>query len=105
MSQVPDTDDVVASVCVEELRDDAGGQLLRLAERYADSLQVGYLGFLPCFFAQIRWLTEDHQANSVRLGDQVRMVGAVTTDPRFTPADLGPTNGECGNENAASAGR
>ncbi len=28
---------------------------------------VGYLGLLPCFFAQIRWLTEDHQANSVRL--------------------------------------
>jgi phosphatidate cytidylyltransferase len=28
---------------------------------------LGYLGLLPCFFAQIRWLTEDHQANSVRL--------------------------------------
>ena len=30
-------------------------------------LIVGYLGLLPCFFAQIRWLTPDHQANSVRL--------------------------------------
>lgn len=28
---------------------------------------VGYLGFLPCYFAQIRWLSDDHQANSVRL--------------------------------------
>jgi phosphatidate cytidylyltransferase len=31
---------------------------------------IGYLGLLPCFFAQIRWLPlshEDHQANSVRL--------------------------------------
>jgi phosphatidate cytidylyltransferase len=28
---------------------------------------VGYLGLLPCFFAQIRWLTADHQANTVRL--------------------------------------
>ena len=28
---------------------------------------VGYLGLLPCFFAQIRWLTTDHQANTVRL--------------------------------------
>jgi phosphatidate cytidylyltransferase len=28
---------------------------------------LGYLGLLPCFFAQIRWLTDDHQANSVRL--------------------------------------
>lgn len=28
---------------------------------------LGYLGLLPCFFAQIRWLTDDHPANSVRL--------------------------------------
>ena len=28
---------------------------------------VGYLGLLPCFFAQIRWLTLDHQTNTVRL--------------------------------------
>jgi phosphatidate cytidylyltransferase len=28
---------------------------------------LGYLGLLPCFFAQIRWLTENHEANSVRL--------------------------------------
>jgi phosphatidate cytidylyltransferase len=28
---------------------------------------LGYLGLLPCFFAQIRWLTQDHEANSVRL--------------------------------------
>jgi phosphatidate cytidylyltransferase len=28
---------------------------------------IGYLGLLPSFFAQIRWLSEDHQANSVRL--------------------------------------
>jgi phosphatidate cytidylyltransferase len=28
---------------------------------------VGYLGLLPCFFAQIRWLTPVHQDNTVRL--------------------------------------
>ena len=36
---------------------------------------VGYLGLLPCFFAQLRWMTltdhpltlEDHASNSVRL--------------------------------------
>jgi phosphatidate cytidylyltransferase len=28
---------------------------------------IGYLGLLPSFFAQIRWLGDDHQANSVRL--------------------------------------
>ncbi len=40
----------------------------RSVERIALTwLVVGYLGFLPCFFAQIRWLTDDHQANSVRL--------------------------------------
>ncbi|MBI1831388.1 MAG: phosphatidate cytidylyltransferase [Planctomycetes bacterium] len=40
----------------------------RSVERIALAwLIVGYLGFLPCFFAQIRWLTPDHQANSVRL--------------------------------------
>ena len=40
----------------------------RSVERMALTwLIVGYLGLLPCFFAQIRWLTDDHQANSVRL--------------------------------------
>jgi phosphatidate cytidylyltransferase len=40
----------------------------RAVERIAlTGLIVGYLGLLPCFFAQIRWLTPDHQANSVRL--------------------------------------
>jgi DNA gyrase subunit A len=29
-----------------------------------------------------------------RLGDQVRIVSAMTTDDRFTPADQAPTNGE-----------
>lgn len=28
---------------------------------------IGYLGLLPCFFAQIRWLADGHSANSVRL--------------------------------------
>jgi phosphatidate cytidylyltransferase len=28
---------------------------------------VAYLGFLPCFFAQLRWLTPDAQVNSVGL--------------------------------------
>jgi phosphatidate cytidylyltransferase len=40
----------------------------RSVERIALTwLIVGYLGLLPCFFAQIRWLTPDHEANSVRL--------------------------------------
>lgn len=40
----------------------------RSVERIALTwLIVGYLGFLPSFFAQIRWLPPDHQANSVRL--------------------------------------
>ena len=40
----------------------------RSAERMALTwLILGYLGLLPCFFAQIRWLPDDHQANSVRL--------------------------------------
>lgn len=40
----------------------------RSVERIALTwLIVGYLGFLPCFFAQIRWLTPNHEANSVRL--------------------------------------
>ena len=40
----------------------------RSVERMALTwLIVGYLGLLPCFFAQIRWLSDDHQANSVRL--------------------------------------
>jgi phosphatidate cytidylyltransferase len=30
-------------------------------------LTLGYLALLPCFFAQVRWLSEDHAANSVRL--------------------------------------
>ncbi len=28
---------------------------------------LGYLGLLPCFFVQIRWFPDGHQANSVRL--------------------------------------
>ena len=40
----------------------------RSVERMALTwLLLGYLGFLPCFLAQIRWLSDDHQANSVRL--------------------------------------
>ena len=40
----------------------------RSVERMALTwLIIGYLGLLPCFFAQIRWLTEAHQDNSVRL--------------------------------------
>jgi phosphatidate cytidylyltransferase len=40
----------------------------RSVERMALTwLILGYLGLLPCFFAQIRWLSEDHQANTVRL--------------------------------------
>lgn len=40
----------------------------RSVERMALTwLVLGYLGLLPCFFAQIRWLPGDHQANSVRL--------------------------------------
>ncbi|HZT82597.1 MAG TPA: DNA topoisomerase (ATP-hydrolyzing) [Gemmataceae bacterium] len=35
-------------------------------------------------------------AKHFRLGDQVRIVGAVTTDERFTPADQKPKNGEPG---------
>ncbi len=33
-------------------------------------------------------------AKFFRLGDQVRILNAVTTDPRFTPPDEPPTNGE-----------
>ncbi|MBI2807327.1 MAG: phosphatidate cytidylyltransferase [Planctomycetes bacterium] len=40
----------------------------RSVERMALTwLIVAYLGLLPCFFAQIRWLPGDHQANSVRI--------------------------------------
>src|SRR5262245_2973031 len=40
----------------------------RSVERMALTwLVLGYLGLLPCFFAQIRWLPDEHQANSVRL--------------------------------------
>jgi phosphatidate cytidylyltransferase len=40
----------------------------RSVERIALTwLIVGYLGLLPCFFAQIRWLPGEHQDNSVRL--------------------------------------
>jgi phosphatidate cytidylyltransferase len=40
----------------------------RSVERMAVTwLILGYLGFLPCFFAQIRWLTLDHPDNTVRL--------------------------------------
>jgi phosphatidate cytidylyltransferase len=40
----------------------------RSVERMAVTWWIlGYLGLLPCFFAQIRWLTEDDQANTVRL--------------------------------------
>lgn len=28
---------------------------------------IGYLGLLPCFFAQLRWISDDQSANSVRL--------------------------------------
>lgn len=49
---------------------------------------LGYLGFLPCFFAQIRWLSEDHQANSVRLALAVFVpkccdIGAYTAGRLF----------------------
>lgn len=40
----------------------------RSVERMALTwLIIAYLGLLPCFFAQIRWLPSDDQANSVRL--------------------------------------
>jgi phosphatidate cytidylyltransferase len=40
----------------------------RSVERVALTwLILGYLGLLPCFFAQIRWLTPDHQDNTIRL--------------------------------------
>jgi phosphatidate cytidylyltransferase len=40
----------------------------RSVERMALTwLVLGYLGLLPCFFTQIRWLPGDHQDNSVRL--------------------------------------
>ena len=40
----------------------------RSVERMAVTwLIVGYLGLLPCFFAQIRWISPDHHDNSVRL--------------------------------------
>jgi len=40
----------------------------RSVERIAFTwLILGYLGLLPCFFAQIRWIPGDHQDNSVRL--------------------------------------
>jgi phosphatidate cytidylyltransferase len=40
----------------------------RSIERMAVTwLLLGYLGLLPCFFAQIRWLPGEHAANSVRL--------------------------------------
>ncbi len=40
----------------------------RSVERMAlTAFIIAYLGLLPCFFAQIRWLTSDDQANSVRL--------------------------------------
>ena len=40
----------------------------RCVERMATTWWVlGYLGLLPCFLAQIRWLSSDHQDNSARL--------------------------------------
>jgi phosphatidate cytidylyltransferase len=40
----------------------------RSVERMALTwLIVGYVGLLPCFFAQVRWLSPDHEANSFRL--------------------------------------
>jgi len=40
----------------------------RSVERMALTVFIlGYLGLLPCFFAQIRWLSDDQAANSVRL--------------------------------------
>jgi phosphatidate cytidylyltransferase len=57
----------------------------RSVERIALTwLVIGYLGLLPSFFAQIRWLSEDHQANSVRLALAVFVpkccdIGAYTT--------------------------
>src|ERR1051325_2899851 len=40
----------------------------RSVERMANTWFIlAYLGFLPCFLAQIRWISPDHQANSVRL--------------------------------------
>ena len=40
----------------------------RSVERMALTwLILGYVGLLPCFFAQVRWLTQDQEANSFRL--------------------------------------
>ena len=40
----------------------------RSVERIALTWMIlGYVGLLPSFFAQVRWISDDHQANSVRL--------------------------------------
>ena len=61
----------------------------RSVERMALTwLIIGYLGFLPCFFAQTRWIADDHQANSVRLALAVFVpkccdIGAYTAGRLF----------------------
>ncbi len=61
----------------------------RSVERIALTwLTLGYLGLLPSFFAQTRWLTDDHQANSVRLALAVFVpkccdIGAYTAGRLF----------------------
>jgi phosphatidate cytidylyltransferase len=57
---------------------------------------LGYLGLLPCFFAQIRWLTPDHQANSFRLAlavfvPKVCDIGAYATGRLIGRHKMTPT--------------
>ncbi|MBI3823840.1 MAG: phosphatidate cytidylyltransferase [Planctomycetes bacterium] len=62
----------------------------RSVERIALTwLIVGYLGFLPCFFAQIRWLTEDHSANSWRLALAVFVPKCCDTGAYFVGRLIG----------------
>ena len=69
------------------------GALARLA---LTAFAVGYLGLLPCFFAQIRWLSKDVDASAVMLALVVFVpkgndIGAFFTGTffgrhKFTPA-------------------
>lgn len=62
----------------------------RCVERMALTwLILGYLGFQPCFFAQMRWLTENHQANTIALALAVFVPKCCDTGAYFTGRLIG----------------
>jgi phosphatidate cytidylyltransferase len=52
---------------------------------------VGYLGLLPCFFAQLRWLDPDEASNSVRLALAAFVPKCCDIGAYFTGRLLGRT--------------